>query len=96
MLIIDRARELASLPLLVKIGLVLMAFAGFADVVAHLEGGADGHLHAHTASEAAAHLAGFVSMVVILLGVVVDGVRQARARPMVPAAARKESFDAVR
>jgi hypothetical protein len=80
----------------VKAGLVLMAFAGFADVIAHLEASGDGHLHAHTASEAAAHLAALVSMVVILVGVVVDGARQGRARRAGRAPARKESLDAVR
>ena len=94
MFTIERARELLTLPLLVKIGLIAMAFAGLSDVVAHLEAPSDGHLHAHTASEAAAHLAGFVSMVVIFVGVVVDGVRQGRGRRS--GAARKESLDALR
>jgi hypothetical protein len=94
MFTIQRARELSTLPLLVKIGLIAMALAGVADVVAHLEAAGDGHLHAHTASEAAAHLAGFVSMVVIFVGVVVDGVRQGRVRRS--GAARKESLDALR
>lgn len=94
MFTIERARGLLTLPLLVKIGLVAMAFAGLADVIAHLEAPSDGHLHAHTASEAAAHLAGFVSMVVILVGVVVDGVRQSRVRRA--GAAGKESLDAPR
>jgi hypothetical protein len=71
-----------------------MAIAGVADVIAHLEAPSDGHLHAHTASEAAAHLMGFVSMIVIFLGVVVDGARQGRDRRA--GAARKESLDALR
>jgi hypothetical protein len=96
MLIIEHLRGLAHLPLLVKVGLVAMAFAGLADVVAHLEATTDGHLHAHTASEAAAHLAGLVSMVVIFLGVVIDGVRKSRARRSTPVEAGKESLDAVR
>jgi hypothetical protein len=77
MLILEHMRGLAHLPLLVKVGLVAMAFAGLLDVVVHLEASGDGHLHAHTASEASAHLAGLVSMVVIFLGVVIDGVRLA-------------------
>ncbi|HET8785903.1 MAG TPA: hypothetical protein VFM38_09730 [Candidatus Limnocylindrales bacterium] len=96
MLIIERIRELALLPTLVKLGLVLMAFAGASDVIAHVGAASDGHLHAHTSSEAAAHLMGLVSMVVILLGVVIDGVRQGRKRQAVSRSARKESFDAVR
>ena len=94
MFTLERTRELLSLPVLVKIGLIVMALAGLADVVAHLEAPSDGHLHAHTASEAAAHLAGFVSMVVIFVGVVIDGVRQGRARRS--GAAGKESIDALR
>jgi hypothetical protein len=94
MFTIERARELLTLPLLVKLGLIAMAFAGLADVLAHLEAPGDGHLHAHTASEAAAHLAGFVSMVLIFVGVVIDGVRQARDRRA--GAVRKESLDALR
>jgi hypothetical protein len=94
MFTIERARELSTLPLLVKIGLIAMAFAGLADVLAHLEAPGDGHLHAHTASEAAAHLAGFVSMVLIFVGVVIDGVRQGRDRRA--GAVRKESLDALR
>jgi hypothetical protein len=94
MFTIERARELLTLPLLVKIGLIVMAFAGLADVIAHLEAPSDGHLHAHTASEAAAHLAGFVSMVVIFMGVVTDGVRHGRVHRA--GAPRKESLDALR
>jgi len=96
MLTIEPVRQLATLPLLVKFGLIVMAFAGFGDVIAHLEASGDGHLHAHTASEVAAHLTGLVSMVLIFVGVVVDGVRQGRARRAAPAATRKESLDAVR
>lgn len=94
MFTIERARELLTLPLLVKIGLIAMAFAGVADVVAHIEAPSDGHLHAHTASEAAAHVAGFVSMVLVFVGVVIDGVRQSRAHRS--GVARKESLDALR
>ena len=72
-------REVARLPFLVRIGILGLAFAGFADVIAHLEAADADHLHAHTTSELAAHLAGFVSMVVVYVGVVVDGVRKNRA-----------------
>jgi hypothetical protein len=75
--------QLRSLPTLVHAGLAILVLGGLADVVAHLEaaGHAD-HLHEHTASELSAHLIGFVGMVVILLGVVMDGLRQTyRGRP---------------
>lgn len=78
MLVIERLRsEVRSFPLLTRIGVAILVLGGLADVVAHLEaaGHAD-HLHDHTASELAAHLIVFVGMVVILLGVVLDGVRR--------------------
>ena len=91
MLAIERLRGLAALPSLVKAGLVLMALAGLTDVVAHLEAvDHAGHLHTHTATETAAHLAGLVSMVVIFVGVVVDGVRQGRARRLTTDTGRDE------
>jgi hypothetical protein len=74
-------RDLRRLPLLVKGGIGGMVVAGLADVTAHLEAsGHAGHLHEHTSAEASAHLLGFVSMVVVYLGVVIDGLRRSRAR----------------
>lgn len=87
MLAIERIRgDLRALPLLARGGIVGLAFAAIADVVAHLEAsGHAGHLHQHTSAEASAHVAAFVSMVLIHLGVVIDGARRARARgPMGP------------
>jgi hypothetical protein len=79
MLTLDSARtEFRSLPLLVHVGLAILLIGGVADIAAHLEVvGHAGDGHEHTASELSAHLIGFVGMVVILLGVVTDGVRQA-------------------
>ena len=79
-------RGLGALPLLVRIGLVVLVLGGVADVAAHLAaagqaGHAAGHSAGHTPDELAAHLQLFVGMVLILLGVVVDGVRQARLDP---------------
>jgi hypothetical protein len=97
MLTLDRTRcHVADLPGMVKIGVGGLGFSGLGDVIAHL-GASDhvGDLYVHTSAESVAHLAGFVSMVVIFLGVVLDGVRQGRARQMaVPA--DKEQHDAVR
>ena len=59
--------EVFSLPLVTRIGLVILVLGGFADVAAHLEAaGHTEHLHEHTTSELSAHLIGFVGMVVIL------------------------------
>lgn len=67
--------------MLVRGGVAGLVFAGLADVVAHLEsGGHAGHLDTHTSAELSAHLLGFVSMVVIFLGVVIYGARQSRSR----------------
>ena len=57
-------------PVLTKAGLAGLGLAGLADVIAHGFGSA----------ETAAHLGAFVSMVLVLLGVVADGVRTSRAR----------------
>jgi hypothetical protein len=91
MLILETIRrDLLRTPVVVKLGLLLMVFAGLADVIAHV-GAVEhvGHLHQHTSFEAAAHLTGLVSMVVIFVGVVLDGVRQGRARRQPPAGAEQ-------
>lgn len=83
MLTIDQIRRgLRELPIIVRGGVAGLVFAGLADVIAHLEasGGHAGHLHVHTSAEMSAHALGFVSMVVIFLGVVIDGVRKSRSR----------------
>jgi hypothetical protein len=78
MLALERVRQgFFALPLLTRIGLVILVVGGLADVAAHLEAaGHTEHVHEHTTSELSAHLIGFVGMVVILFGVVLDGVRR--------------------
>ena len=80
-----RSRGVGSLPLIARIGLIVLVLGGIADVVAHFGvavGTPDaGHSAGHTADEIAAHLQVFVGMVLILLGVVVDGIRQTRLGP---------------
>src|SRR5262245_15795204 len=77
-------RDVAALPSLAKVGLVVMVVSGLADVIAHLEetqvAEIAGHVHHHTTFESSAHLGGFVSMVLILAGVVSFGVQRSRAR----------------
>jgi hypothetical protein len=69
------------MPALTKGGVVALGFAGLLDLIAHFEANEHvGHLHQHTSAEASAHLAAFASMVLIYLGVVLDGARQQRAR----------------
>ncbi|HET7168482.1 MAG TPA: hypothetical protein VFI69_04710 [Candidatus Limnocylindrales bacterium] len=74
-------QEARTLPILSKAGIAVMLLGGLADLMAHLEAaGHDGHLHAHTSAELSAHLIVFVGMVLIYLGVVLDGARRHRAR----------------
>ena len=91
MLTIERVLGVvAHLPTLVRIGLVGLAFAGLADVIAHLEAGTSavaGDGHQHTTAEYEAHLAGFLSMVLIQVGVVADGIRRSR-RPSVESSSK--------
>ena len=85
MLTIERVtKEASALPGVVKIGVVALLLSGLDDLSLHLAAGGAlepiGHTHAFTPDEAVAHLAVFVSMVLILSGVVIDGVRRNRAR----------------
>jgi hypothetical protein len=78
MLIIERLwRDAKAVPPVVKVGVVGLVLSGVADVVLHaLTPEVPGHIDEHTPAELAAHFAGFVSMVVVLLGVVTDGARR--------------------
>ena len=82
MLTVEQITEDARrLPLLAKAGFATMVFGGFADLMAHLESAEHaGHLHVHTSAEMSAHLVVFVGMVLVYLGIVVDGVRRQRDR----------------
>lgn len=56
----------------------MLVLGGLADVVAHLGLPAEaGHAHGFSAAEVEAHLIVFVGMVLVLLGVVIDGARRA-------------------
>lgn len=86
MLTIQRTRsEVLRLPFLVRLGIVGLVLSGMGDIVTHLGApvGAVGP-HEHTGAQLSAHFAGFVSMVVIQVGVVVDGVRRSRQRRQGP------------
>ena len=91
MLTLDRlGRDVSASPGLVKIGVIGLLLSLLDDLSLHLASGSllepISHVHAFTPDELAAHLMAFVSMVVIFVGVVVDGVRRSRARQ--PAARR--------
>lgn len=71
-------RSLRALPALSRVGLAVLVFGGLADLVAHLGLPAEAaHGHGFSAAEVEAHLIVLVGMVLILLGVVIDGVRRA-------------------
>ena len=77
----DLRREAGGVPPLSAIGLGGLLAATFADVAAHfLSAGHDAHVEGFSAFELAGHIGVLVSMVLILVGVVVDGVRISRAR----------------
>ena len=82
MLVIESLRrEWRAVPALVRVGVMGLVLSGIADVVFHaLAPDLANNAAVHTNAELAAHLAGLVSMVVIFLGVIVDGARKSRAR----------------
>jgi len=81
MFIIERLwRDAKAVPLLIQVGVVALVLSGAADIVLHaITPEVAGH-DVHTPPELAAHFAGMVSMVVILLGVVLDGARRTSYR----------------
>ena len=97
MLILERLwRDARAVPLVVKVGLVALVLSGLADVVLHaITPEAAGH-DVHTSAELAAHFAGMVSMVVLLVGVVIDGAVRTSTRSRPDGRASKGAPDAVR
>ena len=77
MLTIERigllSRELAALPVLIRIGLALLVAAGAFAVAVHLAGG---HHAGHTGIAHVAHLVGIAGMALVMAGVVTHGVRR--------------------
>lgn len=85
MLMIESAvTEARRLPTLVKVGLVALGLSSIADLIGHIDAGLViapiGQVHEFSPAETTAHLAVVVSMVLVLVGVVVDGVRRSRVR----------------
>jgi hypothetical protein len=66
--------ELRLIPTVSVVGLIVIAFGLGADLVAHT-GAAFEHDHGATGAQLSAHFVTFVGMVVVLGGVVVDGLR---------------------
>jgi hypothetical protein len=81
MLIIERLwRDAKAAPLFVKIGVIALIASGVADIVLHAITPQVAGDDVHTPAELAAHFAGTVSMVVILIGVVIDGAVRSSTR----------------
>jgi hypothetical protein len=80
MLVIDAVRRVRRVPLILIVGLALMAIGGVADVVAHLVVAADHHAHGAGGDPTGhlAHLVGMAGMVLVLAGVVTHGIRTTR------------------
>ena len=71
---------LAELPPLARLGLAVLLAGGLGDLGAHALAAGHDSAEGHTAAELAGHLVAFTGMVLVLLGVVLDGARQAIAR----------------
>jgi hypothetical protein len=84
MLVIQIARsvwlEVGQLPWMVRIGLALMPLAFLVDLVVHISPTGHSHHAGFAAEEHIAHLLGILAMVLVLAGVVFDGVRRHRSR----------------
>jgi len=77
--VIEPVSETAhQLPLGSKVGFAVMVLGIAADVVAHIDPGADHHHGGVSGPELSAHLVVFVGMALVLIGVVIDGVRAGR------------------
>ena len=80
MLTLERVRrESGAFGTVGRLGIATLAFALLVELVAHLEASDHAlHGHVHSATAHAAHLGVFVGMVLIIAGVIGDGVRAAR------------------
>ncbi len=87
------ALELSQTPLGSKLGFVVIVLGLVIDVIAHITAGVEHDHSGATSSEVSGHLVVFVGMVIVLVGVIFDGLRQRR---VAAAAYQKESSNAVR
>jgi hypothetical protein len=70
----------AHLPILSRLGLILIAGGIGADVIAHVSAGLEHDHGSVTAGQLSAHLIVFIGMALVLIGIVVDGVFLTRHR----------------
>ena len=88
------ALELSQTPLGSKLGFVVIVLGLVIDVIAHITAGVEHDHSGATSFEVSGHLVVFVGMVIVLIGVIFDGLRQRRVAQA--AAYQKESSKAVR
>jgi hypothetical protein len=79
MLAIERIHGRA-LPPVFRLGLAVIAFGIVADLVTHLSFADAAEPGGHTSAQLSAHAIVFAGMVLVLAGVVADGVRQSMVR----------------
>jgi hypothetical protein len=63
-----------------RLGLAVIVFGAFADLVTHLSFADAAEPGGHTAAQLSAHAIVFAGMVLVLAGVVADGIRQSMVR----------------
>jgi hypothetical protein len=79
MLALERIHA-GALPPVIRFGLAVIVFGVFADLVTHLSFADAAEPGGHTAAQLSAHAIVFAGMVLVLAGVVADGIRQSRVR----------------
>ena len=79
MLALERVHA-PALPPVIRFGLAVIVFGVLADLVTHLSFADAAEPGGHTPAQLTAHAIVFAGMVLVLAGVVADGIRQSRVR----------------
>jgi hypothetical protein len=81
MLALERSR---TVPGVVRLGLAVIVFGIVADLVTHLSFADADAAVGHTPAQLSAHAIVFAGMVLVIVGVIGDGIRQSAARRQLP------------
>ena len=79
MLALERVHA-RTLPPVIRFGVAVIVFGVFADLVTHFSFADAAEPGGHTPAQLSAHAIVFAGMVLVLAGVVADGIRQSRVR----------------
>jgi hypothetical protein len=79
MLVLERV-DIRALPPVIRLGLSVIVFGALADLVTHLSFADAAEPGGHTPAQLSAHAIVFAGMVLVLAGVVADGIRQSMVR----------------